>query len=516
MKRTLLKRYLLLLLLAVIIAGCSDLEIEETDRIIDTSTSEGGIFNGVEDVSASLSNLFNRLGRSLVTLQSAGGLGEYTSLQHVSTDEQIVPTRGTDWGDNGIWRALHAHNWTPTNELIGRTWNAWNETIFLASEVIDPRSNPTTEQEAQARFVRALATWVVMDLFGQVPNRAPDEGPEVIPVVLSRPEALESILNDLDIAMAGLPSVQATDMEGLLRGTKAAARFLKARVLLNSGIYNGTGTPQSLDEVISLVDEIAADGFALQSGYFGIFEDSADIETIFWLPSNTNFLIYNSLHYAQGGWNGFCTLAEFYASFEGNPETNAIGSGQEERRGFVPGPTEAGDYFNGIGYGFLVGQQYGGDGSKLKDRSGSNDLIYTKDFPGLIGNGEATGIRVLKYHPGAFQNSAIIFRYADAHLMKAEAILRSGGDAAPLVNELRTVRNASPLPSVSEKELLEERGRELYLELVRRTDLIRFGQFTRDWEFKDPAAVGDETKNLYPIPSNALLSNPNLVQNPGY
>jgi hypothetical protein len=304
-------------------------------------------------------------------------------------------------------------------------------------------------------------------------------------------------------------------MEDLVRGTQAAARFLKARVLLNSGIYNGTGTPQSLDEVISLVDAIAADGFALQSGYFGIFEESADTETIFWLPGFVDALIINSLHYSQGGWNGFCTLAEFYASFEGNPETNAVGSGQEERRGFVPGPTEAGDYFNGVGYGFLVGQQYGGDGSKLKDRSGQ-DLIYTKDFPGLIGNGEATGIRVLKYHPGAFQSSAIIFRYADAHLMKAEAILRSGGDPTALVNELRTLRNASPLPSVSEKELLEERGRELYLELVRRTDLIRFGQFTRDWEFKDPSAVGNETKNLYPIPSNALLSNRNLTQNRGY
>ena len=499
-----------LLILTVIISGCSDLEIEETDRIIDTSTSEGGIFNGVESVPASLDNIFNQLGASLITFNDLVG------LQEVASDEQIVPTRGTDWGDNGVWRTLHTHTWDASHSLILGTWNSWNQTRFLASEIIDPRSKALPEEVAQASFVRAFATWVIMDLFGQVPNRAPDEGPEVNPAVLSRTEALESILNDLDIAIAGLPSVEAGDMEDLMRGTKATARFLKARVLLNSGIYNGTGTPQSLDEVISLIDAIAADGFALQSGYFGIFEESADTETIFWLEGFVNAFIINSLHYSQGGWNGFCTLAEFYASFEGNPETNAIGSGQEERRGFVPGPTEAGDYFNGIGYGFLVGQQYGGDGSKLKDRSGSNDLIYTKDFPGLIGNGEATGIRVLKYHPGAFQNSAIIFRYADAHLMKAEAILRSGGDAAPLVNELRTVRNASPLPSVSEKELLEERGRELYLELVRRTDLIRFGQFTRNWEFKDPSSVGDETKNLYPIPSNALLSNPNLVQNPGY
>ena len=124
-----------------------------------------------------------------------------------------------------------------------------------------------------------------MDMYGQVPARAPDEGPDINPLVLSRTEALTSVLNDLDIAIAGLPSAATGDMDNLKRGTKAAARFLKARVLLNSGVYNGTGNPIGLDEVISLVDEIAADGFALESGYFGIFEESADTETVFWLPT---------------------------------------------------------------------------------------------------------------------------------------------------------------------------------------------------------------------------------------
>ena len=513
MKNAQIKNYLLPVILGIAFMSCSDLEIEPTDRIIDTSTNEGGIFNGVESVPASLDNIFNQLGPSLV------GVGGYTGLQEITTDEQFVPTRGTDWGDNGLWRNLHTHSWDASHGTIIFTWNAWNEIIFLSSEVIDPRSNASQEEIAQASFVRAFATWVIMDLFGQVPNRAPDEGPDINPVILSRSEALESVLNDLDIAIAGLPTAAAGDMDNLKRGTKAAARFLKARVLLNSGVYNGTGNPVSLDEVVSLVDEIAADGFAMQSGYFSIFEESADIETVFWLPTNVSPLIYGSLHYNQGGaWNGFSTLAEFYDVFEGDPENNVFGSGQEERRGFVPGINESNETNKGIGYGFLIGQQYNADGTKTKDRTG-NDLIFTKEYPGIIGVGEADGIRVLKYHPSkdnGFTNHAIIFRYADAHLMKAEAILRSGGDATAMVNELRVLRGATPLGTISEIELLEERGRELYLELVRRTDMIRFGQFTRNWEFKDPRFIGDETKNLYPIPSNALLSNPNLVQNPGY
>ncbi|WP_297694745.1 RagB/SusD family nutrient uptake outer membrane protein [uncultured Eudoraea sp.] len=514
MKNAQIKKYLLPAILGIAFMSCSDLEIEATDRIIDRSTAEGGIFNGVESVPASLDNIYNLLGPNLI------GTGGYTGLQHITTDEQIVPTRGTDWGDNGLWRNLHAHTWDSSHAVVVFTWDTWNEIIFLTSEVIDPRSNASQEEVAQASFIRAFATWVIMDLFGQVPNRAPDEGPEINPVVLSRTEALASVLSDLDIAIEGLPSASAGDMDILKRGTKAAARFLKARVLLNSGVYNGTGIPISLDEVISLVDEIAAEGFALQSGYFDIFQESADTETVFWLPTNVGVLIYGSLHYSQGigGWNGFSTLSEFYDIFEGDANSNAFGIGQEERRGFVPGINESNETNKGIGYGFLIGQQYNADGTKTKDRTGK-DLVFTREYPGLIGVGEANGIRVLKYHPSinnGFVNHAIIFRYADAHLMKAEAILRSGGDATAMVNELRVLRGATPLGVVSENELLEERGRELYLELVRRTDMIRFAQFTRNWEFKDTNSIGDDTKNLYPIPSNALLTNPNLIQNPGY
>src|SRR5690606_33554436 len=110
----------------------------------------------------------------------------------------------------------------------------------------------------------------------------------------------------------------------------------------------------------------------------------------------------------------------------------------------------------------------------------------------------------------------IIFRYSDAHLMKAEAILRggsSGEDATALINELRAIRGASAFSSVDLPELLDERARELYTEGWRRNDMIRFGVFTDTWEFKENT---EEFRVLYPIPATALVSNPNLVQNTGY
>lgn len=124
-----------------------------------------------------------------------------------------------------------------------------------------------------------------------------------------------------------------------------------------------------------------------------------------------------------------------------------------------------------------------------------------------------------------------MFRLADAHLMYAEAVLRGGGGsrskALELVNEVRSRGYNGTGGTISESELtldfiLAERARELHWECHRRTDLIRYGQFTNGtylWPWKGGVPEGIEvspTYNLYPIPANDLGANPNLIQNPGY
>jgi hypothetical protein len=139
----------------------------------------------------------------------------------------------------------------------------------------------------------------------------------------------------------------------------------------------------------------------------------------------------------------------------------------------------------------------------------------------LIGNNEVTGIRVLKHSPanGNGISGVVMARFADAHLMRAEAMLRKGNTAGALteVNELRALRaNTPPLGTLNETVFLDERGRELYTEGWRRNDMIRFGVFKGAWQFKGGENTSDGHTDLFPIPSSALLSNPNLVQNPGY
>lgn len=522
-----------ILFLTLFTVSCG-LDIEETDSRIPEPGGEGCTFSGVENIDASLQNLYND------TFGQLGDQANFFALNEVSTDELLVPTRGTDWGDNGIWRQLHAHNWIPAHQYILNTWNNLNQNVFRATQIIDPLSTNrdpgavvSLEQvKAEAKFLRAFSMFFVLDFWGVSPFRGTCDGADVNPTVQSSLETYNFILQDLTEAIPDLPVIGPSDQTD--GASRAAGNFLMAKLLLNAHRYNGTGTPAAadMDAVIAAVEAIEADGFALQAGYFDLFTEAVDNETIWFARTSVGNRIWNGMHYNQnapdntgGGWNGFTTLAEFYDLFEGDANTNYVGDGQEERRGWVPDaataiPDGLPDANYGIGYGFLIDQQYDGDGTPLNDRTGS-PLVLTRDFPGLSGNNERTGIRVIKYHPGngSFASHEIVFRYADAHLMKAEAILRGGAsadDPLTMVNDLRTLRTATPLASLNEQELLNERGRELYIEFWRRNDLIRFGQYTRDWEFKDPSAVGDTTKELFPIPTNALLSNPNLVQNPGY
>jgi hypothetical protein len=103
-------------------------------------------------------------------------------------------------------------------------------------------------------------------------------------------------------------------------------------------------------------------------------------------------------------------------------------------------------------------------------------------------------------------------------LVKAEALWRkNAGDieALALVNQIRMRAGADlvPFTTLTTENLLAERGREVFAEGYRRQDMIRFGTYNGEWEFK-PAS--DPSKNIFPIPQEQLNSNPNLTQNPGY
>ncbi len=524
-------KYLFLTLLTPVVFSCTNLEIEATDSLI----SEG--FAGVANVQGEVANISNIIASS--DLMSTGGL---FGLNEVSSDEYIVATRGTDWGDNGRWLSMHQHSWNTELSDVINTWQQLNSVTINATRIINDKSVNTAggdvpQLKAAARFYRAWSMTWILDMWRQVPIRDVDMPNSALPDVLTGQAAIDFIAADLNAAIADLPDVSAGDDINLKSSpTKAAANHLLAILHLNKHVYLGT-TAEAADmqTVINSVDAITADGYALAASgdFFDVFRPSNDVETIWWSPSDAGERIWPHLHYNLnspgndgGGWNGFATLSEFYQSFEGDPDTNYVGDGQEERRGWVPDATTANADNLGIGYGFLIGQQYNEDGTPLNARQdvGGVPLVFTKEIeqpeysaPADNALLETSGTRMLKYHPneegGDRRTHVIRYRFADSYLMKAEAMFRMGGDPTTMINALRSLRGAADLPSVGEAELLAERGREMYAEGVRRQDLIRFGQYLRAWSLKN---AGDESKKIFPIPDADVLANPNLVQNPGY
>lgn len=484
------------------LASCTDLAVIERDSIVIESDGSGFTAGNPTEL---LNGLYNDLGfyNDQATLYS---LGQHTS------GEMIPPTRGVDWGDNGVWRTLHAHTWDATHPQILNAWNDLNSRSYRCEQLL--ASNPSPVQAAEAKALRALFMHHVMDLYGQVPRRTVDQGVEALPMVMTRSQAFDFIVKDLEEALPNLPKLGPAPINA--RASKAMANALLARLYLNKAVYKSakpegpyTFDKADMDKVIQYSNAVAADGFALDADFFNPFTAGLSTDKIFTdlqgTPRNRWMM---TMHYDQGGfpteregpWNGFTTLAEFYEKFEAKDDRTF------KAVGFDKG-------YGGLNKGFLIGQQFTEAKVPIIDSRSKEPLVFTKDVP-LAGAATNKGVRVIKYHPTDF-GKYLILRYSDVYLMKAEAMLR-GGDAAgalKMVNDLRTMRKASTLATLTEEAMWKERGFELYWEGIARTDEIRFGRFNR--KYQDIVNLEPYTV-LYPIPSTAIASNTNLTQNPGY
>ncbi len=466
------------------------------------------------------------------------------ALSEVSTDERIMPTRAGDWDDNGVWRELHLQNWTADNTQILGTFNGLNGVVFSGTDIL--QYSPTTQQAAEARFLRAYAMYWELDLFDQVPYRDPAEDVTKLARVRKGTDALNYIISEVQAVLPNLPDV--INQTTFSTSTKDAARGLLMKCFLNKGVYANrvapTFDPADMNQVITLADQIINSGrYKFAANYFDNFcpnngiLGTENIHTEINVggtssgPMRDTWLFVSHYNMNPSGYNGPCASSDLYNLFEP----------QDLRRGqvyrYAGGPTNPS---NKVNVGLLTGQQYsltslkkkGGD-SLLFDRRG-NPLAFTSAVniiePG--NNLEVTGIRPIKYPPD-FPNSSsaltdndmVHLRLPDVLLMKAEAILRGGTATSAgsygstplaLVNSIRTnpSRGASALASVDLTALLAERSRELYMESWRRQDMIRFGTFLKPFQAK--ASTSDPKYLIYPIPNQQLAVNSNLTQNPGY
>lgn len=482
------------------LSGCTNLDETLEDRLTKDQVTAA-------NVSDLLAELYNTM----------GSVGDNITFEHTS-DDIIQPTRGGDWDDNGAWRALHQHKWDPEHSTIMGAYQMYTAGLFAAIDLLQYDCTP--QQEAEARFIRAMYVFYIVDGWGQVPMRDPGSALSDDPYVMNSSEAISFVISELEAVISSLPATADSWMV-----TQSTARAYLAKAYLNKDVYDSdrqsfSFSSENMAKVVTACDAIISSGnYSLESDYYKMFssENENSSEFIFAVhnergirSSGVSGRYYATLHYNQkpSGWNGFTTLADFYDSFE---------DGDIRKHGEVAAVKAA----SGLEAGLLYGQQYDENGVALKDRAG-NPLFFTKESPIISGGAtlETSGIRIMKYTPdyentNSPENDVALMRYADVLLMKAEALMRSGDNAGALaiVNQIRTVRGASTLASISADVMLAERGRELWNENWRRNDLVRFGKYLNAWGEK-PAS--DPKYLLFPFSSGQLASNPNLQQNTGY
>jgi hypothetical protein len=492
------------------------------------------------------------------------GQDEVFSLEENSTDESLVPTRGGDWDDNGVWRVIHNHTWNADHSQVLNVFNNLNSMSYDATNVLVPAFGASKEQIAEARVLRAIALYYLLDLYNQFPFRNPGDTLLNAPKVYVGQAGIDFIINELTTA---LPDLDPTN--GKTKISLDATKVMLMRCYLNRGAYANRATPTFSDadmqQVITLGNSIITGGkYSYMPNYFGNFNfsNSGSSEAIFIYPSSSGLTVNNpgmqarwmmGYHYNEydgqapnAGWNGFSTTSDFYNSFSLGGVTNYSfnDTAIDTRIGRRVTSDATLTVNSGIRAGFMVGQQVDQNNVNLKDRKGNPLAFNPVIAPTMIETGtnlEVTGIRVTKYVPdfsnpgGSYYssnpgNSLMFMRYPEVVLMVAEAYMRQAAPnnaaALALVNGLRSARGASTLASLplgpspnanslvdDPNSLLAERCRELYWESFRRTDLIRFGVFLTIWQYKP----SDDPKYLlFPVPNQSLGVNPNLTQNPGY
>ncbi len=459
-------------------------------------------------------------------------------MQEVSTDAAMAPTRGGDWDDNGMHRAIHLHTWNADNGYMNNTFVSLGTAIYNAGNVL--RFNPSPQQAAEARFIRALVMFDLLDLYGVVPYREGESAEDfrIPPTTLQPQEAIDFLVAELNEIINALPENGPT---AAYVANRNAARTLLMKIYLNKGTFLNRQSPsfaaEDMNQVITLARQISGSAqytVAAAGKYFDNFAPDNNVkstENIFTLFNQNGERggavdrTWNTVaHYnmSPGGWNGWCTLSDYYDKF----------TADDERRGIYynyPADTTGNRLrnFRRQNVGFFVGQQYNWSTNRpLMARNPSNaPLSFTREVTIRTSGAtlEVAGIRPMKYAfdyavTGQRNNDWVVFRYSDVLLMQAEAILRGGtgapADALALVNSIRTNRGVANLTALTLDNLLDERARELYWEGWRRQDLIRFGKFLDAWQEKE--ADPDPKTLVYPIPSQQIAVNPNLTQNPGY
>lgn len=448
----------------------------------------------------------------------------YWSMQELTTDEAVI-----GWNDGTI-KDLHAQTWTSGNEFIRTMYSRIFYQVALTNEFLRQTSDAKLDDRgvetslrteiqnyrAEARFMRALTYWHAMDLFGNVPF-VTEEDPigAFLPEQIKRADLFTYVEKELlDIE----DDIIAARQNEYGRADQAAVWMLLSKIYLNAEVYTGTAR---YADVITYTTKIIDAGYTIAPNpYFHLFladNDRNGTQSEVILPitfdglhtqsfGGMTFIIHAAVggsmkpadYGINGGWAGTRTTSTLVEQFPGeanSPDGRALF--------FTKDQTKEINNISTFTDGYAVEKFKNVDVTGKAGSDPTGDIVDT-DFP--------------------------MFRLSDTYLMYAEAVIRGGGGSAAnavnYINQLRTRAYGNATGNINQADLtldfiLAERSRELFWEAHRRTDLIRFGQFSDQgtWPWKKNVPQGATTeafRDLMPLPATDLGINTNLQQNQGY
>lgn len=322
--------------LIVAMAGCTKLKEQVFDEVLGSSSASP---------TNALASAYEQMDNGTFVNHA-----QVFALQEYSTDEAILPTRGSDWGDGGIYRAIHEFTWGTDNSMITNTWNSLNlgitESLTAISNITSSNVANKTQLLAEAKALLALYTFHALDLYGQAPYRDPSVADAPLQVRKAA-TSIDDLIKEVESLIPDLSNMGQNNT-GNGRFTKQAAYALLADMYLNRAVFKDRyatttfnfseqavdGNLTDMDKVISYTSQLIESGqFKLESNFFHNFdiENGNGTELIFVITQDVNTLTTSSNNFAympvernqkpspsNRGTNASCTTPEFYATWDNN------------------------------------------------------------------------------------------------------------------------------------------------------------------------------------------------------
>ncbi|MBW3468211.1 RagB/SusD family nutrient uptake outer membrane protein [Arthrospiribacter ruber] len=532
MKKIIKKSYKILALILLSTMACTDLSERPYNVLV-----EEDLGSSPEVLAALTAPVYTRLTDLLY------GWHGYFDLVEECSDAIVTPARPNGWIDGGVYRNMHMHTWNAFQSHPSGLWNRAYGSLnilnnaLLNYQTIEGENIPVLVSELRA--LRAFYYYLLVDAFGNVPIVTEENllTPDELPSQSSRREVFDFIEAELLDIMDIIPEEKVYG-----KMNKWAAKMILAKIYLNAEVYIGEAKYQ---QAIAQVDDIINSGlYILEPNYHTNFvtNNQSSREQIFSVifdETRAGWFHYHwkTLHPASAAtynlgtapWGGSAAIPQFIDTYEEGDSRFDI---------------------------WIRGPQFSLSGQPIFNSMDPSLREVQLDYQNTMGSVDATreyeGYRVGKYEieigsVGPLSNDVPFFRYADALMIKAESLLRTGNAdaAAQIVTEVRMRSFENPDDAVvTGAELmqgsryqygnyesgsivsleggddvqygrfLDELGYEFAAEFHRRQDLIRFGVFTsKSWLTHRP---NGNHRTIFPIPQPAIDANPNLNQNPGY